>query len=121
MEEHNLVDNRCGECEHCKMVEMSKPMFMPNPPFTHANTFDVIYWNQLLCDNPCDAWPTATAAHWMNFMMQGSAAVRAKPKDEIWTKCPGCDTYLRTNDHAGQMAHMDSQHPEIVEQRLKED
>jgi hypothetical protein len=111
---------RCGECDHCKMVETSKPLFMPNPPFTHASTFSVMYWNQLLCDNPCDNWPRDVASHWMNIIMRGSDDVRPKPDEEIWVSCPGCDMWLRANDHEGQTAHMESLHPEIVEQRLRE-
>jgi hypothetical protein len=45
---------RCKECEACKVVEASKSLLAPNPPFDHANDATVECWNKVLADNPCD-------------------------------------------------------------------
>lgn len=34
-------------------------------------------------------------------------------------KCPGCDLYLPTEDHAIQQYHMETNHPEIIKKRLE--
>ena len=120
MDEHDQIAKRCGTCDNCEHVERSKSLFMPNPPFSHAKTFDVKYWNQLLCNFPCTQWPTDVAANYMRVMLSSSEDVRPTPKEGVWEKCPGCDMYLPAHDHAGQMKHMESKHPEIIEQRLKD-
>jgi len=47
---------RCGKCEACRTIEDSKVLYMPNPPFTHADDLTVEAWNTLLADNPCEKW-----------------------------------------------------------------
>jgi hypothetical protein len=44
---------RCGECDACKLVEASKKLLAPNPPFDHANDATVQCWNKVLAENPC--------------------------------------------------------------------
>jgi len=44
---------RCGECEECVLVEESKALFMPNPPFSHATDAGVEGWNRFLLKTPC--------------------------------------------------------------------
>jgi hypothetical protein len=45
---------RCNVCEACKIVEATKKVLMPNPPFTHADNSTVECWNKVLADNPCE-------------------------------------------------------------------
>jgi len=44
---------RCGKCKACKLVEQSKGLYMPTPPFDHADDLTVKSWNRLLFENPC--------------------------------------------------------------------
>ena len=45
---------RCGKCKACQVVETSKKLLMPNPPFEHADQLTVETWNKVLRDNPCE-------------------------------------------------------------------
>jgi hypothetical protein len=47
---------RCGDnaCKACRVVEATKRLLMPNPPFEHANTATAECWNKVLADNPCE-------------------------------------------------------------------
>ena len=45
---------RCGKCSACQLVEASKALLMPNPPFEHADNRTVECWNKVLRDNPCE-------------------------------------------------------------------
>jgi len=45
---------RCGKCEACRLIEDSKALYAPSPPFSHANDATVSGWNRLLFDNPCE-------------------------------------------------------------------
>lgn len=47
---------RCGTCDACGLVEVSKTLLAPNPPFTHATESTVLTWNRCLWDNPCEHW-----------------------------------------------------------------
>jgi hypothetical protein len=44
----------------------------------------------------------------------------AAAESEDWTKCPGCRRWLPANDWHAQRVHMESKHPDIIEERLKE-
>lgn len=44
---------RCGRCKNCKLIESKKRLFVPNPPFSHADDDTVKCWNDLLRDYPC--------------------------------------------------------------------
>ena len=46
--------NRCGKCKACQVVESTKKVLMPNPPFEHADNLTVETWNKVLKDNPCE-------------------------------------------------------------------
>lgn len=50
------MKERCGKCKACQVVESTKIVLMPNPPFSHANTATVESWNKVLEDNPCETW-----------------------------------------------------------------
>lgn len=36
------------------------------------------------------------------------------------TQCPGCDVELPEDDLLGQIRHMETEHPEIIEERRAE-
>lgn len=40
--------------------------------------------------------------------------------DAPMVKCPGCDLQLSDDDPWAQIAHMEDNHPEIIEERLRE-
>lgn len=47
---------RCGNCEACRQVEVSKSLLMPRsygPRPEHANDATVEAWNKTLANNPC--------------------------------------------------------------------
>lgn len=73
------VPPRCGTCPNCKHVELSKRLFAPNPPFTHATTMDVVAWNQTLYDSPCGALDAAqTRAYRVRLRRSVRPSVRPK-------------------------------------------
>lgn len=73
------VPPRCGTCLGCTHVELSKPLFAPNPPFTHAATADAVAWNQTLYDNPCGLWDAAqTRAYRVGLRRSVRPSVRPK-------------------------------------------
>ncbi|MBL7045346.1 MAG: hypothetical protein ISR98_01990 [Parcubacteria group bacterium] len=41
-------------------------------------------------------------------------------KSKIMLECPGCSIKLSMNDLDSQISHMEKNHPEIINQRLKE-
>jgi hypothetical protein len=44
---------RCGVCSNCLLIEQTKHLLMPNPPFSHANQQTVDVWNHMLETHPC--------------------------------------------------------------------
>lgn len=53
---------RCGRCRACKELDKLKPLFMPNPPFTHADDKMVFLWNREVEEHPCEAWKEGSFA-----------------------------------------------------------
>jgi len=50
----------------------------------------------------------------------GGGGTRPKGKKEVVTlKCPGCELHLPAEDLQAQATHLEQHHPEIIEQRLK--
>jgi hypothetical protein len=47
---------RCGKCPACQLVEATRKIVTPNPPFNHTSDSSVVMWNRVLFSNPCIEW-----------------------------------------------------------------
>jgi len=86
---------RCGECAACVLVEESKALFMPNPPFTHDTDRLVEIWNRFLLISPCEnsldggllRYADAIASMWRLGGESRFAAIRERMQREREALC----------------------------------
>lgn len=63
---HYRPQDRCKECENCRLVKAAAALLTPNPPFEHADDRTVECWNKTVFDNPCKSWSLVEGLYDLN-------------------------------------------------------